>query len=456
MRHGEEPSVDGIGVRRDWRTGLVVRLLRSGEEARWRALMAAQHYLGDVRAVGARLRYVATVDEQWVALLAWGPAAWVCRPRESWVGWAPALRRRRLPLIANNTRFLILTGVRIPNLASAVLTANTRRLAADWRRVHRHPLWLAETFVDPSRFRGTAYQAAGWLPLGQTRGFARRGGHYVHHGQPKVLWVRPLVPEARTRLADPWSKPQEEGGTVIATPRFETWNWTGPGGLRERLAELGDPRHARGIRHNWVSIVLMACAAVLAGQKNFLEVAEWVGDLPAELLARFGARYIRGQYQAPSEPTFRRALQRMDADRIDAILGDWCAAQMAGEAIAIDGKTLRGSGHEQPPIHLLAALLHREGVVIAQQAVPSKTNEIPGLRSLLDPLDIADRVVTADALHAQVETARYLVQDKRAHYVLQLKANQPTCLAEVEALGLDAFSPSARHAGEGARTHRTP
>ena len=159
---------------------------------------------------------------------------------------------------------------------------------------------------------------------------------------------------------------------------------------------------------------------------------------------------IRGQYQAPSEPTFRRALQRMDADRIDAILGDWCAAQMAGEAIAIDGKTLRGSGHEQPPTHLLAALLHREGVVIAQQAVPSKTNEIPGLRSLLEPLDIADRVVTADALHAQVETARFLVQDKRAHHVLRLKANQPTCLAEVEALGLDAFSPSARHAGEGA------
>ena len=94
--------------------------------------------------------------------------------------------------------------------------------------------------------------------------------------------------------------------------------------------------------------------------------------------------------------------------------------------------------------------------MIAQQAVPSKTNEIPGLRSLLDPLDIADRVVTADALHAQVETARYLVQDKRAHYVLQLKANQPTCLAEVEALGLDAFSPSARHAGEGPRTHRAP
>lgn len=456
MGHTDEPSADGVAVRRDWRAGLVVRLLRSGEEAPWRERMAAEHYLGDVPSVGECLRYVATVDEQWVALLAWGPAALVCGPRERWLGWAPALRRRRLSLVANNTRFLILNGMRIPNLASAVLAANTRRLAADWRRVHRHPVWLAETFVDPRGFRGTAYRAAGWLALGLTRGFGRRGGRYVHHGHPKVLWVRPLVADARTRLADPWSNPQEEGGAVVAKPSFETWNWTGPEGLRERLVQLGDPRHARGIRHRWESIVLMACAAVLAGQKNFVEVADWVHDLPAELLARFGARYIRGQYQAPSEPTFRRALQRVDADRLDAILDAWCAAQIVGDAIAVDGKTLRGSGHGQPPTHLLAALLHREGIVIAQQAVPSKTNEIPGLRSLLDPIDIADRVVTADALHTQVDTADYLVEDRQAHYVLQLKANQPTCLAEVEALGPEDFSPSAHHAGEGARPHRAP
>ena len=456
MGHTEQPSVDGAAVRRDWRGGLEVRLLRNGEEARWRELMAAQHYLREVPPIGECLRYVATVDGRWVALLSWGPAAWRCGPRERWLGWAPAMRRRRLHLVANNTRFLILRGILISNLASAVLAANTRRLAADWRRVHGHPLWLAETFVDPSRFRGTAYRAAGWLSLGLTRGFGRSGGHYVHHGQPKVLWVRPLVPDARTRLADPWSDPQQEGGGLVPKPNFEGWNWTGPDGLRERLVQLGDPRHARGIRHNWGSIILMACAAVLAGQKNFVEVSEWVGDLPADLLARFGARYIRGQYQAPSEPTFRRALQRVDADRIDAILSQWCAAEMVAEAIAIDGKTLRGSGHGQPPAHLLAALLHREGVVIAQQAVPSKTNEIPGLRSLLEPVDIADRVVTADALHAQVETARYLVEDKEAHYVLQLKANQPTLLAEVETLGPEDFSPSAHHAGEGARTRRAP
>ena len=89
MGHSEQPSVNGDAMRRGWRRGLVVRLLRRGEEARWREFMATQHYLRDVRPVGHGLRYAATVGEQWVALLSWGPAAWRCGPRERWLGCAP-------------------------------------------------------------------------------------------------------------------------------------------------------------------------------------------------------------------------------------------------------------------------------------------------------------------------------------------------------------------------------
>ena len=104
MGHTDQRSVNGVAVRRDWRGGLVVRLLRSGEEARWRELMAAQHYLGDVPPIGQCLRYVATVDEHWVALLSWGPAAWRCGPREWWLGsghaappTAPGRQQHALP-----------------------------------------------------------------------------------------------------------------------------------------------------------------------------------------------------------------------------------------------------------------------------------------------------------------------------------------------------------------------
>ena len=390
---------------------------------------------GDRGVVGEGLRYVATVDGQWVALLAWASAAWYCAPRDRWLGWTPSLRRPRLPFVANNTRFLILDDVRVPNLASAVLAGNTKRLAADWRRAHRHPVQLAETLVDPARFSGTAYRAADWLPVGLTHGYARRGGRCVHHGQAKVMWVRALVLQARARLVDAFSKPGQSGGGWVTTSKFHGLNWAGPGGLRERLATIEDPRRRRGMRHQWGPIILMACAAVVAGQKNFVEIAEWMQDLPQETLARFGARRVRDNYQAPSELTFRRTLQRANADRIDAVLGEWFASQGLSDAIAVDGKALRGSGHGQPAVHLLSAVLHQEGIVIGQQAVPDKTNEIPGLRTLLTPMDIVDRVVTADAMHAQDDTARFIVEDKQAHYMLQLKANQHSLLADVELLG---------------------
>lgn len=97
---------------------------------------------------------------------------------------------------------------------------------------------------------------------------------------------------------------------------------------------------------------------------------------------------------------FRRTLQRADADRIDAVLGEWCASQALSNAIAVDGKALRDSGHGQPAVHLLSAVLHPEGIVISQRAVPDKTNQIRGLCTLLTPMDIVDRVATADGMHA--------------------------------------------------------
>ena len=142
---------------------LVVRPVRGEERARWRELMQAHHYLGFQRIVGQSLWYVATPDEQWVALLGWGAAALKCAPRDRWIGWSPSLKFRRLRLMVNNVRFLILPAWHRPNLASQVLALNLRRLSEDWERCHGHPIRLAETFVDPARFRGTCYRAAGFL-----------------------------------------------------------------------------------------------------------------------------------------------------------------------------------------------------------------------------------------------------------------------------------------------------
>ncbi len=108
------------------------------------------------------------------------------------------MRRQRLHLIANNARFLILPGESFPNLASRILALNLRRLSADWQAAYRHPIVLAETFVESPRFTGACYRAANWIDVGWTKGFARRpGGGYVYHGQPKRLLLYPLQPQAR-------------------------------------------------------------------------------------------------------------------------------------------------------------------------------------------------------------------------------------------------------------------
>ena len=132
---------------------LTVRPVRCEERGRWRQLMNAHHYLGFRPIVGQSLWYVASCAEQWVALLGWGAAALKCAPRDAWIGWAPSLKFRRLHLMANNARFLILPEWHRPNLASHVLALNLQRLSQDWERYYGHPILLVETFVDVSRFR---------------------------------------------------------------------------------------------------------------------------------------------------------------------------------------------------------------------------------------------------------------------------------------------------------------
>jgi hypothetical protein len=139
-------------------------------------------------------------------------------------------------------------------------------------------------------------------------------------------------------------------------------------------------------------------------------------------------------------------LQSVDVGRLDASLGDWLLGVAAeDEAVAVDGKALRGAVRaDGTQVHLLSALLHGQGVTVAQREIPAKTNEIPEIKPLLAPLDLSGRVVTADALHTQRETARFLVEDKHAHYLFTVKENQPTLYADLKALGESHFPPVRR------------
>jgi hypothetical protein len=181
---------------------LCVRPIFSEERMGWRVYMERYHYLGDRRIVGEHLLYAAFMGSELVALLGWASAALRAPLRDAYVGWDEATKRARLHLVANNIRFLILPWVRVRHLASKTLALCLRRLSADWQAVWKHPLYLAETFVDATRFRGTCYRAANWVCLGQTAGRSKRGNNYLHGGAKKALFVYPLCRHATRRLRE--------------------------------------------------------------------------------------------------------------------------------------------------------------------------------------------------------------------------------------------------------------
>ena len=174
------------------------------ERQRWDELMGAHHYLPFRTLVGRSMRHVAVLGERWLALVGWQAGAFKLRPRDEWIGWLPEQQFRRLHLIANNSRFVILPEAQgTMNLASRVLGLSLRRLSGDFRAMHGHPILIAETFIDPSRFTGACYRAANWQALGRTKGFSRNPGMpvtWTAHGRPKEIFVYPLVPNAREQL----------------------------------------------------------------------------------------------------------------------------------------------------------------------------------------------------------------------------------------------------------------
>ena len=422
-----------------------VRLIDAAERPAWDALMRAHHYLGLTALVGRSLRYVAEGDGQWLALVGWASAALKCAPRDAWIGWAKALQWQRIGLIANNARFLILPGVRVRNLASQVLGANLRCLSSDWQAVHGHGLMLAETFIDPARFAGTCYRAANWIDLGPTRGFAKSNATYVAHGAPKRIWVYPLHKKARLILSSPRPHPD------LPRQEIKTMQLSDAdaAALFARLESLDDPRAKRGRRHTQRSLLAIVLCAVISGAQGPTAIAEWVRRLSPVMLRRLRCRRTAdGHHEPPSEPTLRRLLQSVDIEALERQLGDWLQTQTTiDEPVALDGKSLRGSqeGNRGRARQLVAAFGHVSGTVLNQGEIADKASELKAVKPLLDPLPLAGRVVTADALHTQTETARYLVEDKQAHYLLTVKDNQPTLKADIESLCLEAFPPRARH-----------
>jgi predicted transposase YbfD/YdcC len=412
-------------IKREGQRVLIVRPITKDETDRWISLMRELHYLDYTRSAGERILYVAEENGEWVALLCWVAASLKLRCREEWIGWDNLAKNRRLKFVVNNSRFLLLK--RVHNLASKVLALNCKRLSADWEVRWGHPVLLAETFVDPSLFRGTCYRAAGWIELGMTKGFKRTHTGYVEHGNKKTILVKPLTKEAIKSLADPMFESKKGKGKVFMVD-VNRLPIEGKGGLIDVIRTVKDPRRRAGKRHSQHSVLAFAACAMLSGAKGYRAIWEYSKNLSPKYRIRLqGMR----DYPVPSLSTFERVLQRIDGDEFDRKINAWLLGVAGGtmKRVAVDGKALRGSHDgEKRQVHLLSALVHDKKVTVAQKSIGSKTNEITEFRPLLAKLPLEGAVITADPMHCQVDHVQFLVEEKKADFIFTVKENQKNLL----------------------------
>lgn len=438
-----------------WLREVEVRPVRGVDERRrWDALMARHHYLPYRGLFGRSLRHVAVRGETWLALLGWQAGAFKVGVRDAWIGWSREQQFSRLHLVANNARFAVLDAGRVPNLASRALGLSLRRLSRDVRAAHGHPALLAETFVDPSRFAGTCYRASNWVSLGFTRGFAREPGgtaRWREHGRPKEVFVYETEKDAAASLSGGVLPGDWRAGSGEAPPAAPALR-----SLHAFLEDMPDFRKARGRRYPLACYATIMVAARLAGYRGVTAFAEFARRMDQEQLAAAGAFLSpsRRRYTAPAASTFHYVLSALPPDALDRALGAWARQCSDGAApVALDGKDVRGASKQAADGRrmMVAAVEHGTGLVLGQVQVGDKTNEIPAVRELTAALGLGGRVVTLDALHAQQETARALVEDCGADYVVTaVKDNQPTMLEDLRAID---WSQARRAVGEPVKAH---
>ena len=142
--------------------------------AEFKSYIAQYHYLGYDRNIGENLKYFVKDNQgRTLACLAFGSAAWSCKDRDKFIGWDNKTRQQSLRYMTNNSRYLIFPWVKVPHLASHILSLMCRRISNDWMKKYGHPLFLLETFVEKDRFQGTCYKAANWILVGKTTGKGR-------------------------------------------------------------------------------------------------------------------------------------------------------------------------------------------------------------------------------------------------------------------------------------------
>lgn len=424
---------------------LTVRLLHLHEIERFDQLIVQHHYLKNACLVGEHLRYIATYNGQWLGLATWSAAALHLKGREAFIGWTEEQRRRRLPLIANNSRLLVLPACHFPNLISRFMKLMLARLSTDWQERWSHPLALVESFVDPQLYQGTAYKVSGWSKLGHTAGWQRSAeDFYQKHDRPKQIWVRELVKNACVKLRAATLPPQWAAVEQDAGPRC-----TAPApalrSLVETLrAEVPEFRSNKALAYPMAGMLALIALAMFSGvRRGPQDLADYGATLSQGQLRALGFRQSKhtGRIRCPGVTPFRDVLAGVNAGALERALLLW-QEQLLGPAqdplVIVDGKTLRHAHVE------LVSAVNGAGRWLGTVAVQAGSNEIPAARHLLSKVAVQGKTTLADALHTQTETVQQILFEGGGDYLLTVKANQKELVQTLATLLTPGkFSPSA-------------
>jgi hypothetical protein len=436
---------------------LQVRLLEPQELERCNRLLDEHHYLGSPKPVGERLYYVVTDPQrEWLALLVFAAAAKHLKHRDRWIGWTEAQRERRLSLVVNNIRFLLLPDGTFPNLGTRVLRMVLARLSGDWQVAYGHPVVVVETFVDPEQFCGTVYTANGWEELGKTEGSGRhQRDYYVRHDKPKRLFVRELCRNARRSLQAEHLKAALAVVEAKAGPKSRH-TVKEISSIVDYFSQVPDFRKRVESYPLWSLLAIYLLAVLCGAPRGSKDLAKFARKFSQAQRRALGIRKRHTRYPAPSQPTFWRLLQEISGAKLQqsllAVQEQLRGPAPIDELIALDGKEPKHGGGQG----VLTAICVPSQYYLTSGIVETKTNEIPVARQLFEGMDLKGRFVCLDALHTQTDTARALVLEAGADYLLTAKDNQPTVHQNIEKLlpapkadfpPLEAHAHSVPHPG---------
>ena len=408
-----------------------IRVIKAKERKRFETLMGEYHYLGEGHSGGDTMRMVAERDGEWVGLLMWGSACYRLKPRDEFIGWTATQRASRQKLVVQNRRFaLLVERGQQPNLASHILGAAVRELPNLWHEIFGYEPLLAETFTDIEAFEGTCYRASGWQPLGKTKGYSRdRADFYVPNDRPKKLWVRELRGDA-AGLLRAMELPEEcrkgaesdaDGVLPLRKKQIES--------LYEALCKVPDPR-ARNRTFRIGAILTIIAMAIFSGHTNIVQIVRFANRLRIDQRKQLGLPLFKkgsSYRKVPSYKVFYNLLRKIDVDAFAQCLSRWLAEHSGTlpTALALDGKFIRNT------VGVVCLVEHDNGVPRAMAKASKKEGEgkdceiKAAQRMIENQSDLSNTLTTADALHAQRQTAR-MIAAKGGEFILQAKDNQKT------------------------------